>query len=202
MLTSALGNLGGRTASTYLSPWEPSWAPDAFCRARPFNHRVYWANRSVSAGTALPVVPDPAQRQHVCLGGRSRLKGNIPRFRTRRGTLGYWTGEHSLARGYMRDSDRSDSAATLHRLDISRVEGPPALPENMPSRGLLEKTASNTRASPKLSANRRSLGRTPCAFMRSCGATDGAKPRGVENLPRHRYEYEKARHRCPGLCLS
>ena len=39
---------------TYLTPWEPSWAPDHLSR-KAFTNRVYWANRSVSAGTALPL---------------------------------------------------------------------------------------------------------------------------------------------------
>ena len=40
---------------TYLTPWEPSWAPDHLSR-KAFTNRVYWANRSVSAMTAMPSV--------------------------------------------------------------------------------------------------------------------------------------------------
>ena len=44
-----------RAASVdHLAPWEPSWATDHLTR-KAFTNRVYWAQRSVSSGTALPL---------------------------------------------------------------------------------------------------------------------------------------------------
>ncbi|NNK16154.1 MAG: 30S ribosomal protein S5 alanine N-acetyltransferase, partial [Sulfitobacter sp.] len=38
----------------FLTKWEPAWADDHLTR-KAFTNRVYWAQRSVSAGTALPL---------------------------------------------------------------------------------------------------------------------------------------------------
>ena len=38
----------------YLTPWEPAWADDHLTR-KAFTNRVYWAQRSVSGGTAMPL---------------------------------------------------------------------------------------------------------------------------------------------------
>ena len=41
-------------SAEFLKPWEPSWAADHLTR-KGFVNRVYWANRSISQGTALPL---------------------------------------------------------------------------------------------------------------------------------------------------
>ncbi len=41
-------------SEAYLPPWEPTWAEDHLSR-RAFTNRVYWAHRSVSSGSALPM---------------------------------------------------------------------------------------------------------------------------------------------------
>src|SRR6056297_3532141 len=38
----------------FLVPWEPSWSADHLTR-KSFTNRVYWAQRSVGQGTALPL---------------------------------------------------------------------------------------------------------------------------------------------------
>ena len=38
----------------HLVPWEPSWSPDHLTR-KSFTNRVYWAQRSISQGMALPL---------------------------------------------------------------------------------------------------------------------------------------------------
>ncbi|MEL7100495.1 MAG: 30S ribosomal protein S5 alanine N-acetyltransferase, partial [Pseudomonadota bacterium] len=38
----------------YLVPWEPSWAADHLSR-KAFTNRVYWAQRSVASGSAMPL---------------------------------------------------------------------------------------------------------------------------------------------------
>jgi ribosomal-protein-alanine N-acetyltransferase len=43
-----------RDSMTFLSPWEPTWATDHLTR-KAFTNRVYWAQRSVSNGSALPM---------------------------------------------------------------------------------------------------------------------------------------------------
>ena len=41
-------------SADYLIPWEPSWAVDHLTR-KSFTNRVYWAQRSINGGTALPL---------------------------------------------------------------------------------------------------------------------------------------------------
>ena len=123
-----------RTASRdYLTPWEPSWAPDHLSR-RAFSNRVYWANRSILGGTAVPLFL--VRREDETLVGAITLD-NIRRGPAQSGTLGYWTGLPSARHGYMREA----IAALVHHafttMDLSRVEAA-CLPENVASRGLLE----------------------------------------------------------------
>ena len=123
-----------RTASRdYLTPWEPSWAPDHLSR-RAFSNRVYWANRSILGGTAVPLFL--VRREDETLVGAITLD-NIRRGPAQSGTLGYWTGLPFARHGYMREA----IAALVHHafttMDLSRVEAA-CLPENVASRGLLE----------------------------------------------------------------
>jgi [ribosomal protein S5]-alanine N-acetyltransferase len=38
-------------SAAFLVPWEPSWSSDHLTR-KSFTNRVYWAQRSISQGTA------------------------------------------------------------------------------------------------------------------------------------------------------
>lgn len=119
----------------YLTPWEPAWASDHLTR-KAFTNRVYWAQRSVSGGTALPLFL--VRRQDDSLLGAITLD-NIRRGPSQSGTLGYWTGEQFSRRGYMREAIEAVVHYAFTRLDLSRVEAA-CLPENIASRGLLEKS--------------------------------------------------------------
>lgn len=117
----------------YLTPWEPSWAVDHLSR-KAFTNRVYWAQRSVSGGTALPLFL--IRRQDEQLMGAITLD-NIRRGPAQAGTLGYWTGEPFARQGYMREAITALVHHAFSRLDLSRIEAA-CLPENAASRGLLE----------------------------------------------------------------
>jgi ribosomal-protein-alanine N-acetyltransferase len=117
----------------YLTPWEPSWAEDHLTR-KAFTNRVYWAQRSVSGGTALPLFL--VRRQDEELLGAITLD-NIRRGPAQAGTLGYWTGEPFARQGYMREAITALVHHAFTRLDLSRIEAA-CLPENTASRGLLE----------------------------------------------------------------
>jgi ribosomal-protein-alanine N-acetyltransferase len=118
----------------FLTPWEPSWAHDHLSRKN-FTNRVYWANRSINQGTALPLFL--IRRDDNVLLGALTID-NIRRGPAQAGTTGYWIGEPHARSGYMREA----LAAVVHYaftdLDISRLEAG-CLPENAASRGLLEK---------------------------------------------------------------
>ena len=119
----------------HLTMWEPTWAPDHLSR-KAFVNRVYWARRSVSASTALPLF--------LYLRGPDTLLGaitldNIRRGPAQAGTLGYWTGAPHVRQGYMREAIEALVYHAFHRLDLSRIEAA-CLPENAASRGLLERS--------------------------------------------------------------
>ena len=117
----------------YLTPWEPSWAEDHLSR-KAFSNRVYWAQRSVSGGTALPLFL--IRREDDRLLGAITLD-NIRRGPAQAGTLGYWTGQPYARQGYMREAIKALVHYAFTQLDLSRIEAA-CLPENTASRGLLE----------------------------------------------------------------
>jgi len=122
-----------RESRGYLTPWEPNWAPDHLSR-KAFTNRVYWAQRSVSNGSALPLFL--IRRADQVLLGAITLD-NIRRGPAQAGTLGYWTGEPFARQGYMREAIGAVVHYAFARLDLSRIEAA-CLPENAASRGLLE----------------------------------------------------------------
>ncbi|WP_238365971.1 GNAT family N-acetyltransferase [Mesobacterium pallidum] len=119
----------------FLTPWEPTWAADHLTR-KSFTNRVYWARRSVQAGTAYPLFL--VQRDGQRLVGAITLD-NIRRGPAQSATVGYWTGERYARNGFMREAIEALVHYAFHTLDLSRIEAG-CLPENTPSRALLEKT--------------------------------------------------------------
>ncbi|MCG7493153.1 GNAT family N-acetyltransferase [Thalassobius sp. Cn5-15] len=123
-----------RESEAFLTPWEPAWAPDHLAR-KSFANRVYWANRAVKNETALPLFI--LRRDDDELLGAITLD-HIRRGPAQSGTLGYWIGERHARQGYMREAIDSVVYHAFHRMDLSRIEAA-CLPENKPSRDLLEK---------------------------------------------------------------
>ncbi|MBU2992026.1 GNAT family protein [Octadecabacter sp. 1_MG-2023] len=118
----------------FLTPWEPTWASDHLSR-KSFTNRVYWAQRSVSNGTALPLFL--VRRSDEALLGAITLD-HIRRGPAQAGTTGYWIGEPFARQGYMREAIGAVVHYAFTRLDLSRIEAG-CLPQNTPSRALLEK---------------------------------------------------------------
>ena len=124
-----------RAASAhFLKPWEPTWANDHLTR-KAFTHRVHWAPRSVSNGTALPLFL--FRRVDGEILGAITLD-NIRRGPAQAGTTGYWIGEAHARQGYMREALTAVVHHAFTALDLSRIESA-CLPENTASRGVLEK---------------------------------------------------------------
>jgi ribosomal-protein-alanine N-acetyltransferase len=123
------------TSAAFLTQWEPVWSPDHLSR-RAFTNRVYWAQRAEAQGTAVPFLL--IRRQDQQLLGAITLD-NIRRGPAQCGTIGYWVGEPFSRRGYMREAILAVVHHAFTALDLSRIEAA-CLPENAPSRGVLEKT--------------------------------------------------------------
>lgn len=121
-------------SSDFLTPWEPSWAADHLSR-KSFTNRVYWAQRSVTSGSAVPMFL--IRRADDALLGAITLD-NIRRGPAQAGTLGYWIGEPYARQGYMREAIVALVHHAFETLDLSRIEAA-CLPENAASRGVLEK---------------------------------------------------------------
>ncbi len=124
-----------RESEDYLTPWEPEWATDHLSR-KAFTNRVYWAQRSISNGSAVPLFL--IRRCDDMIVGAITLD-NIRRGPAQAGTLGYWTGAPFSRQGYMREAIGAVVHHAFTRLDLSRIEAA-CLPENAASRGLLEQS--------------------------------------------------------------
>ncbi len=122
-------------SSDFLVPWEPVRAPDHLGR-RAFTNRVYWAARAQSQGTAVPLFL--FRREDQALLGAITLD-NIRRGPVQAGTVGYWIGAPHARQGYMREAILGLVHFAFAELDLSRIEAA-CLPENVASRGVLEKT--------------------------------------------------------------
>lgn len=117
----------------FLTPWDPAWAPDHLTR-KAFTNRVYWAQRSIQNGTALPLFL--IRREDEAVLGAITLD-NIRRGPAQSATTGYWVGERFARHGYMREAVLAVVHYAFVELDLSRIEAG-CLPENTPSRRLLE----------------------------------------------------------------
>ena len=122
-----------RDSAAFLQPWEPTWASDHLTR-KSFTNRVYWAQRSISGGTAVPLFL--IRRSDAMLLGAITLD-NIRRGPAQVCTTGYWIGAPFARAGYMREAIAAVIGYAFGTLDLSRVEAG-CLPENTPSRRLLE----------------------------------------------------------------
>ncbi len=122
-------------SAEFLTPWEPVWSHDHLSR-RAFQSRVYWAARAESQGTALPFLM--IRREDQALLGAITLD-NIRRGPVQAGTLGYWVGAPHARNGYMREAIGAVVHHAFAALDLSRIEAA-CLPENVASRGVLEKS--------------------------------------------------------------
>ncbi len=118
----------------FLTPWEPTWANDHLSR-KAFTNRVYWAQRSISNGTALPLFLE--RREDGVVLGAITLD-HIKRGPAQSGITGYWIGHPHARQGYMREAIMALVHYAFTTLDLSRIEAG-CLPENTASRSLLEK---------------------------------------------------------------
>ena len=123
-----------RQSAEFLQPWEPSWSADHLTR-KGFVNRIYWANRSISQGTAVPLFL--ISRSDNAVLGAITLD-NIRRGPSQAGTIGYWIGAEYSRQGYMREALTAMVHYAFETLDLSRIESA-CLPENAASRALLEK---------------------------------------------------------------
>lgn len=124
-----------RESEPFLKPWEPVWARDHLTE-RAFRERVAWAANGFAEGRAYPFL--------IFRTADDVLVGAVTLDNVRRGpamtaTLGYWIGAPHARQGYMREALAAARDYAFGELNLSRLEAA-CLPENVASRGLLEKS--------------------------------------------------------------
>ncbi|MFB2533406.1 GNAT family N-acetyltransferase [Paracoccus sp. p4-l81] len=119
----------------FLTKWDPLWGADHLTR-KSFANRVYWADRAIRQGTALPLFL--IRREDRQFLGAITLD-NIRRGPNQAGTMGYWVGQPFARQGFMHEAIGAVVHYAFTTLNLSRIEAA-CLPENAPSRGVLEKT--------------------------------------------------------------
>ncbi len=124
-----------RGSADFLKPWEPV-RDGAYLTRRAFQNRVVWAKRMAKDRRALNMLIFRRDDDYL-VGGITldNIQGGV----SKSCTVGYWMGENFTRQGYMAEAL---SASVLHAftvLDISRIQAG-CLPENAPSRALLEKS--------------------------------------------------------------
>ena len=122
-------------SAAFLQPWEPTWADDHLTR-KAFTNRVYWAERVYKADQAVPVFL--IRRSDQALLGAITLD-TIRRGPAQSATIGYWIGARHARQGFMREAIMAVTHYAYSKLDLSRIEAA-CLPENVASRGALEKS--------------------------------------------------------------
>lgn len=123
------------SSAAFLTPWEPTWAPDHLTR-KAFTGRVTWAARVEADGSALPLFL--VRRTDGALLGAITLD-HIRRGPAQAATMGYWIGQPFARQGYMREAIEAVCRHAFGPMDLSRIEAA-CLPENAASRGVLEKS--------------------------------------------------------------
>ena len=117
----------------FLSPWEPSWPPDALSRAN-FRARV--------ARYAEDWRTDQAYNFFIFAHDEALIGGiglsNIRRGVSETASLGYWVGEPFARQRYMTSTLPLVVDFAFERLALHRLEAA-CLPSNTPSRSLLAK---------------------------------------------------------------
>ena len=115
----------------FLSPWEPSWPPDALSRAN-FRARV--------ARYAEDWRTDQAYNFFIFAHDETLIGGiglsNIRRGVSETASLGYWVGEPFARQRYMTSALPLVVDFAFERLGLHRLEAA-CLPSNLPSRSLL-----------------------------------------------------------------
>ncbi len=119
----------------FLTPWEPTWPPDALSRA---------AYRARLSRYAEDWRTDQGYNFFIFANHSDALTGGVGLSNLRRGvaetaSLGYWIGEPFARRRYMSAALPLVLDFAFDRLRLHRVEAA-CLPTNVPSRALLLRT--------------------------------------------------------------
>ena len=123
-----------RKSSDFLIPWEPSWDKSA-CSRRTFMRQLRNSANQANLDKAYSFYIFNSQN-NAMLGGIN--VGNVRRGASQSAALGYWIGQPFSNQGYMHEALVVLIPSLFIDLRLNRLEAA-TLPENIPSRKLLEK---------------------------------------------------------------
>jgi ribosomal-protein-alanine N-acetyltransferase len=118
----------------FLTPWEPTWAPDELSRGA-FRRRITRYTREIRSDIAYPFFI--FRKMDGALVGGCTLS-NVRRGVTQSASLGYWVGECFARQGHMTAAVGTMARFVFETLGLHRLEAA-CIPGNEPSRGLLLK---------------------------------------------------------------
>lgn len=124
-----------RAGVDFLQPWEPIRSRDYDSRSSFVSRGVGWAKRAARAKTSFSFMIH--HREEARLIGALSLN-NVRFGPAKTGTVGYWIGPDFARKGYMSEALEMVVDFAFQQIDISRIEAA-CLPENIASRGVLEK---------------------------------------------------------------
>ena len=123
-----------KNSEKLLSKWEPERDRN-FYSSRLFKSRVNWAEKKFKEKKVIHAFI--FKQQDDTLIGAITLD-NVRRGAAQSGSIGYWLGEPYIKRGYMLEVANAFIFYVFKNFELSRIEAA-TLPENEPSRRLLEK---------------------------------------------------------------
>lgn len=126
----------------FLTPWEPTWAPDDLTRLA-FRRRIRRNNEEIARDETYPFFVFRAE-DSLLLGGLTL--GQIRRGVSQTGTIGYWMGAEHAGKGYMSRAVRAllaaafsaNAASAFGSLRLHRIEAA-CIPQNEASLRLLRR---------------------------------------------------------------
>jgi [ribosomal protein S5]-alanine N-acetyltransferase len=119
----------------YLTPWEPSWAPDETTRAA-FRRRLRRYVQAERDGTGMMLFV--FDKKTGDLTGGCQLSNIRQGIAQSAASLGYWIGQKHAGRGLMTDAVVTLVRHAFDRLGFHRIEAA-CLPTNVASRRVLTK---------------------------------------------------------------
>jgi ribosomal-protein-alanine N-acetyltransferase len=117
---------------SFLTPWEPTWAPDELSRGA-FRRRITRYTREIRSDVAYPFFV--LRKSDGALAGGLTLS-NVRRGVTQSCSLGYWVGARFARQGVMTEAVSAVTPFVFQTLGLHRLEAA-CIPENEPSRRLL-----------------------------------------------------------------
>ena len=123
-----------KDSEDFLSQWEPERGKNFYSLAS-FKSRIRWAKKNFKERKVIHAFIF-RQEDNLLIGAIT--VDNVRRGAAQSGSIGYWMGKPFVQKGYMFEAVKALIFYVFKKFELSRLEAA-TLPENQPSRKLLEK---------------------------------------------------------------